>query len=233
MIGWSKYGYFFKNNIEFKEDTILKVNFKYSLELSRKKVTKTDIEVDRYTMDLCFKVMGGNLTCNTDDLYNLFSEKIVRNYFSKIQISRIKWHVICITNITGKSFIARLPLRNCYGSINLPLSNISQDHYYVYHLYRNKITPFKFVVKRVLLSVDNVIDLTSNLDNLSNLFTRRIPVNEDVNKKSYLKYVKDSHKSGYSRYTSDFFEEIQVAFPWGFQPILRVRKRNKKRNYGR
>lgn len=32
---------FFKNNIEFKEDTVLRVNFKYSLELSRRKVAKT------------------------------------------------------------------------------------------------------------------------------------------------------------------------------------------------
>lgn len=62
----------------------MKVNIKYSLELSRKRVTKTDIELDSCTMNLCSKVMGGDMTGSGDDFYNLFCEKTVRNYFSKI-----------------------------------------------------------------------------------------------------------------------------------------------------
>lgn len=135
---------------------------------------------------------------------------------------------MCIGSNTDRSFIARLPLSNCYGSFNLPLFNVSQNHYKVYHLSRDRITCLKNAVNEIQLSVQSVTDLTSNLDSLPNLFIRRVLFNEDVNKKSYLNYVKNLQESGYCGHKSGFLEEIRVASPSGLHLINSYKSTKKK-----
>lgn len=136
-------------------------------------------------------------------------------------------HLLSISNVTDKSFVARLLLKGCYGQVNMVLFGVSTEHHYIYHLYKDKISPFKFSMKGVPFCLLEDID---SVNKITDIFINRIPVNNDISENGQLKFVRLSHSRTLSRYFQDSFKEIEVAYPWGFQVISKNRKKSPKQS---
>lgn len=215
---------FLSKEINLEEGTILKITLKYSILSNNKSVPNSTIDRERFSIDLTYKVMQNQLTCTIDDIYNVIVSIILQNNICRIQISRIKWHLISINNLTTKNFIARLPLRSCTGLLEQPLSSISSNYNYTFHLYQKKATPFKFSIKGVPMRIEDDPELSNILSDIGKIFTGKIPVNKNIENNGHLKYVKISNSKGYKSRLSDVFEEIEVAYPWGFQQMRTIKQ---------
>ena len=216
------------NTFTFTEGTVLKVSLKYNLE--RVNVTTSlksyDVTNELYVMHLYLKVTGSDLTCSLEQLNYVISTGFIKEHFCKLQINRIKWLVILLVNATDNSFIARLPIKNCHGTINVPISKVSKYYNYTYHLYQNSTTPFKFTLKGVPIHIQQRSDMLPFIEALCNLFVMEIHVNPDISNNGYLKYVKPTLKNSITP-NSGQYQEIKVAYPWGFQIMNKNKKKRK------
>lgn len=216
---------FLDNEVILSDDSVIKVSLKYQLQLGVSRGIIYEPKVDRYGIDVLLKIKGGEAKISIKSLYYLISDVILKKYLCTIQIDKIAWKLMTIIDLTSNIFIARLPINNCQGLLQLPLSKISRDHHFVYHLYRSKITPFKFMLKGVPTSCVDDQELITHLDRISDIFTEKLPIiNENGEPFSqYFKFVRMTSSSSYSRYNSRYksenFQEIDTAYPWGFVRI--------------
>nr|AXR86333.1 hypothetical protein [Gracilaria ferox] len=132
-----------------------------------------------------------------------------------------------VTNLTESYFVKRIPITNCYGHLDVPLSKVSMQDNFTYHLYHNNPIPFKFSLKGV--PCDIVIDSSfeDKLNAISNIFVDNLPIVGLDNQDSYFQFVKKPYNKADIGDSKNYIS-IESALASGFV-TYKYKKDNKNK----
>lgn len=202
------------NQINIVRDSIIQVLLKYELRTSKSK-RNLNSNTNNFTLKLCLKLIGNNVTVPINSIYQLVYKIILEKYICPIQIKNIRWKFMTITNLSDPHLVVRLPIMSCCGHLDVPLSNISPKDNYTYHLYHKSLVPLKFSLKGIPINLVADSRFHDKLYAISNIFVEKLPIVGLESKESYFKFVKKNSNLDAS-FNSDNYKEIESSYPWGF-----------------
>nr|AAC04728.1 ORF5 [Gracilaria robusta] len=202
------------SKINIAQGDIVQVALKYEL-ITSKKSRCFNRETNNYISKIFLKLQGLSIAIELKSIYILIKEIILEKYICPVQIKNIKWKFMTVTNLTESYLVKRIPIINCYGHLDIPISKVSMRDNFTYHLYHNSSIPFKFSVKGVPSNTVFDAKFEEKLNAISNIFVDNLPIVGLDTKESYFQFVKKpSNIAGIGN--SDSYIIIESALASGF-----------------